>query len=242
MEQNISVANQALKFRKEQYDILHDGRPEENGCNHCVAVKKTLGDVTTLNLTQMNAGVYAGGKAVLNVIPTEAQASFDIRISPLVHPSEIANQIDNWCREAQATATNLPPHSGVSWDFVKGSNCKRTDEHAVTPASGPWWTAFTDVLQSVYKTTVVPQIFPAATDSRFLRAIGVRAFGFSPMRNSPILLHEHNEYLDLSVFLEGCEVYVNLLYRLSALTFEEIEAKESAPPPPPPASRPSDRV
>ena len=54
-------------------------------------------------------------------------------------------------------------------------------------------------------------IFPAATDSRFLRAMGIRAIGFSPMRNSPILLHEHDEYLDRAVFLEGCNVYEKLL-------------------------------
>ena len=28
------------------------------------------------------------------------------------------------------------------------------------------------------------------------------AFGFSPMANTPILLHEHNEYLDVGVYLE----------------------------------------
>jgi aminoacylase len=54
-------------------------------------------------------------------------------------------------------------------------------------------------------------IFPAATDSRFLRALGIRAIGFSPMRNSPILLHENDEYLDREVFLEGCVVYEKLL-------------------------------
>ena len=54
-------------------------------------------------------------------------------------------------------------------------------------------------------------IFPAATDSRFLRVMGVKAFGFSPMRNIPILLHEHNEYIDIDVFLEGCHVYTALL-------------------------------
>ena len=54
-------------------------------------------------------------------------------------------------------------------------------------------------------------IFPAATDSRFLRALGIRAIGFSPMRNSPILLHEHDEYLDRGVFVEGCAVYEKLL-------------------------------
>jgi aminoacylase len=59
-------------------------------------------------------------------------------------------------------------------------------------------------------------VFPAATDSRFLRAIGVNALGFSPMRHSPILLHEHDEYIDESVFLEGCAVYIKLISALAS--------------------------
>lgn len=34
------------------------------------------------------------------------------------------------------------------------------------------------------------EIFPAATDSRFLRALKVQAVGFSPMASTPVLLHE----------------------------------------------------
>jgi aminoacylase len=38
-----------------------------------------------------------------------------------------------------------------------------------------------------------PQIFPAATDSRYLRQLGVPALGFSPMRHTPVLLHDNDE-------------------------------------------------
>ena len=56
----------------------------------------------------------------------------------------------------------------------------------------------------------------AGTDSRFIRALGVPAFGFSPMANTPILLHEHNEYIDEGVFLEGVDVYVTLIEALGS--------------------------
>jgi hypothetical protein len=43
----------------------------------------TLGDVTTLNLTMLKAGVTTDGQTFqMNVIPTEAEAGFDIRIPP----------------------------------------------------------------------------------------------------------------------------------------------------------------
>ncbi len=47
--------------------------------------------------------------------------------------------------------------------------------------------------------TIQTGIFPAATDSRYLRVAGYPAFGFSPMNNTPVLLHDHDEYL-----VRGC--------------------------------------
>ena len=61
-----------------------------------------------------------------------------------------------------------------------------------------------------------PEIFPASTDSRFLRELGIPALGFSPMRNTPILLHDHNEYIDEGVFVEGISVYERLITALAA--------------------------
>ncbi|MED6252027.1 Aminoacylase-1A [Ataeniobius toweri] len=55
--------------------------------------------------------------------------------------------------------------------------------------------------------TLDKEIFPAATDSRFIRAVGIPAIGFSPMNRTPILLHDHNEYLNERVFLNGVSVF-----------------------------------
>jgi aminoacylase len=59
------------------------------------------------------------------------------------------------------------------------------------------------------------QVFPAATDSRFIRATGIPAFGFSPINNTPILLHDHNEFLNEKVFLKGIDIYVNIITDLA---------------------------
>ena len=65
------------------------------------------------------------------------------------------------------------------------------------------------------------EVFPAATDSRFLRAAGVPAIGFSPMRNTPILLHDHDEYIEESIFLEGIGVFVDVVKQMTgACAFE----------------------
>ena len=44
------------------------------------------------------------------------------------------------------------------------------------------------------------EILPASTDSRYVRKEGIVAFGFSPMANTPVLLHDHNEVC-VSTFL-----------------------------------------
>jgi aminoacylase len=59
------------------------------------------------------------------------------------------------------------------------------------------------------------QIFPAATDSRFIRNKNIPAFGFSPMVFTPTLLHDHNEFLNEQVFLKGIEIFVSMITDLA---------------------------
>lgn len=44
--------------------------------------------------------------------------------------------------------------------------------------------------------------------------LGYPAIGFSPMNNTPILLHDHNEYLNEKVFLRGIEIYCEIITAL----------------------------
>ena len=45
----------------------------------------------------------------------------------------------------------------------------------------------------------------------------IPAIGFSPMVNTPILLHDHNEFLNQGVFLEGVGLYAKIIPRLADL-------------------------
>ena len=65
--------------------------------------------------------------------------------------------------------------------------------------------------------TLEPEIFPAATDSRYLREIGIPAFGISYLKNVPILLHDHDERIHQDQFLEGIPFYSNLIEQLANL-------------------------
>lgn len=217
VEQIISFSNKALKYRQEQKDILHGKCSHTGGCSHSVATKNalTLGDVTTLNLTVLRAGIKAGDKDVLNVVPSDAECSFDIRISPHDDPSQIKNMIDGWCQEINTNTPGTPTGGGLTWNYL----VKPMTQHCITSIDeneNYFWKLFKDTIDNNFHIPLTTQVFPAATDSRFLRALGIKALGFSPIRKSPILLHEHDEYLHEQVYIEGVEVYIILLTALSS--------------------------
>jgi aminoacylase len=64
----------------------------------------------------------------------------------------------------------------------------------------------------------------AATDSRFLREVGIPALGVSYLKNTPLLLHDHDERMHEDIFLEGIDFYENLITQLSNVTAEQVEA------------------
>lgn len=65
---------------------------------------------------------------------------------------------------------------------------------------------------------IKPQVCPGGTDSRYLRAVGVAALGFSPMNNNtPILLHDHDEFLQADIYLQGIEIYKKIIPAITSI-------------------------
>lgn len=158
----------------------------------------SLGDVTTVNMTKVNGGVSC------NVIPSEMSVTFDLRIPPTVNLQEFESKIEGWCRAAG---------DQVTWEYHQ----KCMNERITTPNdTNPWWKAFSDPCKEL-GLKLKPEIFPAATDSRYVRTAGYDALGFSPMNNTPILLHDHNEYLNEGVFLRGIEIYKRIIPSLASV-------------------------
>uniref|UniRef100_A0AAR2KEG5 Peptidase M20 dimerisation domain-containing protein n=1 Tax=Pygocentrus nattereri TaxID=42514 RepID=A0AAR2KEG5_PYGNA len=171
---------------------------ERNPWCKCTLLCFTLGDVTTVNMTMVHGGV------AYNVIPAEMDVSFDLRIPPTVDLQEFEEQIKAWCAEAG---------EGITYEFAQKFMQQNTTS---TEDNNPWWKAFSSTCKAL-NMTLEKEIFPAATDSRFIRAVGLPAIGFSPMNRTPILLHDHNEFLNEEVFLRGITVYERLLPVLTAV-------------------------
>jgi aminoacylase len=164
--------------------------------------KLSIGDVTTVNLTVIEGGVQP------NVIPPEFKAKFDMRITPSMNLVELESRINSWCELAG---------EGVSLKFIQKNSIQAVTS---TAPDDPWWSAFSGAINDLKLLTKV-EIFPAATDSRYLRAVGYPAIGFSPMNHTPVLLHDHNEFLNRDVFLRGIDIYTKIIDKLANVPKKE---------------------
>ena len=175
------VINKLLGFREEEKTRL-ESNPG-----------LTMGDVTSVNLTRMEGGVQ------VNVVPDKFVLNFDIRISPTTNMVQFEDRLRGWLADAGAD---------VDLEFIVE---KFTDQSLTSISENdPWYNGLLRAFKN-NNLKVKPQIFAANTDSRYLREAGVAAFGFSPMPNTPILLHDHDEFLNEEVFLKGIDIFVDII-------------------------------
>ncbi|GFS02543.1 aminoacylase [Elysia marginata] len=182
----------------------------QNVLNSCLAFREEqeslfkanpeagLGAVTSLNVTILEGGVQA------NVVPATMSATVDMRVTPTATEADMKAMIRKWCNDAGPDVDFEMLVEGWSKEMVSLSD------------DNPWWVAFRDACKSE-NLELQTEIFPAATDSRLYRRAGVDMIGFSPMNNTPILLHDHNEYLNEKVFLRGIDIYCKIIPALADL-------------------------
>jgi aminoacylase len=92
-------------------------------------------------------------------------------------------------------------------------------DNPTTPISdeNPWWGAIREASDSL-KQPLEVEIFPAATDSRFVRLQGIPAIGVSPINHTKVLLHDHDEFLNENVYLRGISWYEEVITKLSQVS------------------------
>ena len=113
----------------------------------------------TISLTMMNAGVK------VNVVPTIAEAGLDCRLLPGTDAEAFLKRMRELLGDERFTI-----------EFIQ-----RPDEAPPSPTSGEAWEAIKRaVAKNFEKAMVVPWMTTGGTDSRFLRARGVPAYGFVP--------------------------------------------------------------
>ncbi|XP_017017485.1 aminoacylase-1 [Drosophila kikkawai] len=155
-----------------------------------------IGDVTTVNLTQLSGGVQS------NVVPPLFEAVFDVRLAITVDVVAFEKQIRDWCEEAGGS---------IEVDFFR-------KEPYVGPthldSSNPYWLAVKAAIDEL-GLKVHPIVCPGATDSRYIRQKGTPAIGFSPIINTTVRIHDHDEFLQADTYLNGIAVYKKIIRNLA---------------------------
>lgn len=180
------------RFRAAQFDLVKAGQKAE-------------GEVISVNMVFLKAGTPSPSGFVMNLQPSEAQAGFDIRVPPTADQASLERLIaDEWA----------PASRNMTFEFKqKVSVNDKLGRPAVTAvdSSNIWWALFEEAIIKANARLGKPEIFPASTDARYFRERGLPAIGFSPMANTPILLHDHNEFLNKDEYLKGIDVYESII-------------------------------
>jgi len=197
VEKLLRILGKIQAFRASEEARLNAGK--------CTCGMK-LGDVTSINVTMLEAGVKTTvdeetgiQNYAFNVVPEVARAGFDTRVPPSVSLLDYKKKIDGWAEE-----------EGVTWEFQHCSPVNKVT--SIDPDANIWWKTFKEAVPQA-----APEIFPAGTDSRYIRELGIPAFGFSPMPFTPVLLHDHDEFINARVWLDGIGIFVRLIKSLTSV-------------------------
>ncbi|CAK7347002.1 unnamed protein product [Dovyalis caffra] len=188
------------RFRDSQSDVVKAGKAANS-------------EVISVNPVFLKAGIPSPTGFVMNMQPSEAEAGFDLRLPPTADPNLMKKRIAEEWAPAIRNMTYEIIEKGPLRDYMGRPLMTATDD------SNPWWSVFKQAIAAAGGKLAKPEILPSTTDARFMRELGIPVFGFSPMTDTPILLHDHNEFLKDAVFLKGIEVYEHIISGLSL--FEE---------------------
>lgn len=156
-----------------------------------------LGQVTSTNITILKSGVQ------MNVVTEIAEAGVDMRVAPTEDMKELRKRIDSWI-------SSQPGVSFVFKQYFPGAPPTVLDEQNLQ------WICLQKVA-AAHNFNLETEIFPAATDSRYLRQVGLNCIGISPIKSTPVLLHDHNEYLYVQTLLDGISFYSDLIFEIANL-------------------------
>ncbi|BBN12274.1 aminoacylase [Marchantia polymorpha subsp. ruderalis] len=188
--------NRVAAFRERQLNVLKAGEVAE-------------GDVVSINNVFLKAGTPTPTGFVMNMQPSQAEAGFDMRLPPEVD----ADALEKLITEEWAPAShNLSVHF-VSKQQVRDENGKPLITSIED--SNPWWVLLKNAITQSGGKLHIPETRTGASDCRFSRRKGIPAFGFSPMSNTPNLMHAHDEFLNVEEYLKGIKVYEEIIKAFS---------------------------
>ena len=186
--------------------------PQEGNHETVTQLKEAVGELSenpftyaimhhTISLTSLTSGV--GDPPKVNVIPTTAEATLDCRLLPGTSVDEFIDKIGERISDPRVRIDVLYRPRAVS---EAGS----VDELI---------SAVETVMQREFPgSETVPILLPGGTDSRFFRARGVPAIGFTPIEvdgETLGLLHGDNERISVEGFRRGVRLFYEILSEMT---------------------------
>ncbi|PON34815.1 N-acyl-L-amino-acid amidohydrolase [Trema orientale] len=180
------------RFRASQFDLVKAGLRADS-------------EVISVNMVFLKAGTPSPTGFVMNLQPSEAEAGFDVRVPPNADPESLERRI------AQEWA---PASRNMTFEFKQKVPVLDKFGRPVltaTDSSNPWWTLLEEAVKKANGKLDKPQINVGTTDARYFRVRGLPAIGFSPVAYTPILIHDHNEFLNKEEYLKGISIYESII-------------------------------
>ncbi|KAL5558385.1 hypothetical protein UlMin_034596 [Ulmus minor] len=191
------------QFRESQFDMVKAGQ-------------LAFSHVISVNSVYLKSGIASPTGFVMNMQPSEAEAGFNVRLPPTADPDLVRRRIEEeWAPAARNMSFQINQLGPIRDNSGRPLITVAND-------SNPWWSVFKEAITAVGGTLNEPEILQSTTDARYVRRFGIPVLAFSPMANTPILLHEHNEFLKDTVYLKGIEVYESVIRSLSNFQQESI--------------------
>ncbi|KAI3980269.1 hypothetical protein MKX01_028277 [Papaver californicum] len=200
MENLLKSIESVRSFRASQFDMVKAGLKAE-------------GEVISVNLAFLQSGTPSPTGFVMNLQPSEAEAGFDIRLPPSADPASLEKRIS----EEWAPSTHNMTFEPKTSIFDKFGQA----HIAPSDTSYIWWKLLEEAVKRANGKLGKPEVFPASTDAKHFRDQGVPAIGFSPMVNTPILLHDHNEFLNQVEYLKGIQIYESIIKEFTSYVGEQ---------------------
>jgi len=155
--------------------------------------------IHTLNVTILESGFKA------NVIPTRSEAVLDCRLLP-------GETLEGWIAQVRERIDDPTIEVVPELDDFVAPDSTDTDTEL--------FAAIQEVVsEAVEDAVVVPGVATLATDNRWLREIGVPAYGFIPCMLSAeerAGFHAHNEFLTVENLNMGCELMYEIVRRVAS--------------------------
>ena len=190
-----------IKLRK-LLNIIADFRirdAERGGKNK---TNRRIGETTTINLTNLETIQFG------EILPNRLVASFEMYIGKYTTEDEIMNEIKTWARIINDEVPN-DENNNIKIDWIK-----KYYKSPTTDISNKMCEEFLRSLTNQdikYNVT----ISPGHSHASLFRNEGIPVLGFTPINNTPTLVHANNEFVKKTQFLDNINLLTNIIKDLT---------------------------